>query len=258
MMYVTFDDIRQVSVVAKNEMKKFIRGKRLLIYVAIAALFFALTVIVPYLLLDPGEDFKVAVLGFSIASVSMLAAIAAILFASGVIASEFEERTALILFTRPIKKTAIFLGKIIGCLVFEVVVLAGVYLVLILMTYIIVDGGVPILDLLTSLGFAIMYLMAASSVAILLSSVVKKASTSAIIAFFLLFFITGAVTGLLQVFTDIEPWFMFDYVAELMITCVPDFGMTSTINNLESILVSTAWIIVSLILGWIAFIRREF
>jgi ABC-2 type transporter. len=257
-MYVTFDDIRQVSVVAKNEMKKFIRGKRLLIYVAIAAVFFALTVIVPYLLLEPGEDFKVAVLGFSIASVSLLAAIAAILFASGVIASEFEERTALILFTRPIKKTTIFLGKIIGCLLFEIMVLAGVYLVLILMTFFVVDGGVPIMELLTSLGFAIMYLMAASSVAILLSSVVKKASTSAIISFFLLFFLLSSVTGLLQIFTDIEPWFMFDYVAELMMTCVPDFNLTSTVSNLESILVSTLWIAVSLTLGWIAFTRREF
>ena len=257
-MYVTFDDIRQVSVVAKNEMKKFIRGKRLLIYVVIAALFFAVTVIVPYLLLEPGEDFKVAVLGFSIASVSMLAAIAAILFASGVIASEFEERTALILFTRPIKKTTIFLGKIIGCLLFEIIVLAGVYLILILMTFFVVDGEVPVMGLFTSLGFAIMYLMAASSVAILLSSVLKKASTSAVLSFFLLFMIIGIVTGLIQLFTEIEPWFMFDYAAELMMTSVPDIGVTSTMSNLESILVSSLWIGVSLVLGWIAFIRREF
>jgi hypothetical protein len=41
MMYATGDDFRQIYVVAKNEITKFVRGKRFTLYVALILIIFA-------------------------------------------------------------------------------------------------------------------------------------------------------------------------------------------------------------------------
>jgi ABC-type transport system involved in multi-copper enzyme maturation, permease component len=279
MMYATGDDFRQIYVVAKNEITKFVRGKRFTLYVALILIIFALITALPYLVGNdlgstPGE-----VLARYVDSISFLVVLAATLFASITIVSEFEERTALILFTRPIKKTSIFLGKIIGCIVLEITMIVAFYAAMAAVVFI-VGGAIPA-ELLISLSMALLFVFAASSIAILISSVMKKGSTCSILTFVLLLMIIPVISFAMGA-ADIDTWFMLNTASESMATSIPEYveinnaGLEEYADifeqlgmNMERFIIQApdllktsatmlAWGIVALVLAWAAFIRREF
>ena len=271
-MYVTADDFRQSFVVAKNEIKKFVRGKRFTLYVILVAVIFALITFIPYLVGGSLGDTAGEVVSKYVGSISLLAIFAATLFASVTIVSEFEERTALILFTRPIKKTSIFIGKVIGCIALELTMIIVLYAFIALAMFV-VGGGVSV-KLLTSLGLALLYVFAASSVGIFISSVMKKGSTAAILTFFLLLLIIPIISAALGG-AGIDSWFMLSNASDSISTCIPEY--IDMLNNMivhmgggvimeplssdgfvKAVSAMIGWSVVSLVLGWLAFIRREF
>jgi ABC-2 type transport system permease protein len=213
-------------------------------------------------------------------SMNILIILAATLFASVAIVSEFEERTALILFTRPIKKTSIFLGKILGCIILETVMIAVFYAGMAVVS-LIVAGSLPS-ELLVSFGIAFLFIVAASGVAIFISSIMKKGSTCAILAFVFLLLILPIISSVISQSTSIDPWFMLDKASDAISTSIPEYvtNMNEMMQNLidhmglppemvEQMMISApdlvkttvamiGWSVVSLVLAWIAFIRREF
>ena len=256
-MYFETDDLRQSYVVAKNEIVKFIRGKRFLAYVLLTVLIFVLITVIPYALGDGFSDVPVEVISLYASNVSFLIILAATLFASVVIVSEFEERTALVLFTRPIKKTSIFLGKVVGCIILETLMVVAYYLGAAVVS-LIVAGGIPT-EFFTSLGLAFMFIIATSGVAVLFSSVMKRGSMSAILTFFFFMMMLTIITTLIYYSGGVEPWFMADAAAgaidPLAVTIeplvfVPGPGIAA--------MTMTVWGSVSLVLAWLAFTRREF
>ncbi len=283
MMYVELDDFRQSYVVAKNEIRKFVRGKRFTLYVALIGIVFALITFLPYLVGGDLGNTSGEVISNYVPYVFLLVILAATLFASITVVSEFEERTALILFTRPIKKTSIFLGKILGCIILETVMVVVFYIGIMVVAFA-VSGSVSS-DLLISLGLAFIYVVATSGVAVLISSIMKKGSTCAILTFVLLLLILPIISGVLSM--SMDPWFMLDQAANSISTSMPEYvantndGMQALIDQLagmgfemdqdtiDSLLISApdlvksvgtmlGWGLITMILAWIAFIRREF
>jgi len=259
MMYFEVDDLRQSYVVAKNEVRKFLRGKRFAIYVVITIVAFALLTLLPYVTdFDPSEMFGSSiVLHFNF--VSHVALLAAVLFASVVFVSEFEERTALVLFTRPIKKTSIFIGKVIGCITLEIVIILLFYLGMAAVA--LFNGESITIHFFESLGMVSLYIVAASSVAVFISSIMKKGSTCVIMTFVLLWMMLPIITMILS-FSSIEPWFMLDWAAYAIVPSdIPGMmgGFGSSVPDLaEAAATMIGWSAVSLVLAWIAFIKREF
>ena len=275
MMYVTIDDFRQAFVVAKNEMKKFVRGKKFTMYIALITIVFLMITVLPYVVGDGLGDTPGDVVSSYMMFVSLLVILAATLFASVTVVSEFEERTALILFTRPIKKTSIFLGKVIGCILLELTMIVAFYAA-IAVVCLVVGGGVPF-ALLTSLGLAALFVFATSSIAIFISSVMKKGSTCAILTFVFLLLILPILSGVISSAID-PPWFMLDNASDAIANCVPEYldmmnGMIERIEEnlgidlgltipapdmLKTVVTMLGWGIVSIIMAWVAFIKREF
>ena len=259
-MYVEFDDIRQSYVVAVNEIRKFIRGKKFLIYAACVALIFIAWTVIPF---ATGNSFEEAyeggggIVSTYISFMAILIMVGATLFASNVIVSEFEDRTALVLFTRPIKKTPIFLGKILGCIVIEVFVIMLYYLG-VAAVVLIVDGNVPS-ELFTSMELAFMYILSASGVAVALSSILKRSGTAAIITFLFLLIGISIPTGAM-IIAGIDPWFMLDMAAAEMIPSdfVNGLPVIPMAHAARAMGVMAAWCVATMVLAWIAFIRREF
>jgi ABC-2 type transport system permease protein len=258
-MYIELDDFRQSFVVAKNEILKFIRGKKFLAYCIMIALVFALWTLLPFAL---GESFTEAYGGGNIipiylAFMSILIIVGATLFASNVIVSEFEERTALVLFTRPVKRTSIFVGKVLGCIIVESSLILLYYLgVAIILLW--VDGRIPP-ELFKSLGLASMYILSASGVAVAISSILKKSSTSAVLTFFSLLIIISMVSVALFI-ANIDPWFMLDQAANEMApsSIVGGMPVIPMEHAARACGVMAAWCVATMVLAWIAFIRREF
>ncbi|MDR2846243.1 MAG: ABC transporter permease [Candidatus Methanoplasma sp.] len=282
MMYVELDDFRQSYVVAKNEIRKFIRGKKFALYVGIVVAVFALMTFLPYVFGDNLGNTSGEVLSGYVSFISFLAILAATLFSSVIIVSEFEERTALILFTRPIKKTSIFIGKFLGCFALEAIVVVGFYAAVTLVSYIAPAERFIPSGLLTSLGFALLFMFAASAVAVFLSTVMKKGSSSAIMTFIVLLLILPVISMILGSAGGFDTWFMLDQVSDAISNSVPEYVDISNANidamadrfdipadmidrmkvHAPDVLKTTAsalaWGIVALVLSWVAFIRKEF
>lgn len=280
MMYVEADDLRQSYVVAKNEIRKFVRGKRFTLYVALIGIVFALITFLPYIFGDGLGNTAGDVISNYVSYVFLLVILAATLFSSVAVVSEFEERTALILFTRPIKKTSIFLGKIIGCIILETVMIVVFYIGIAVVTFA-VSGSIST-DLFVSLGLAFLYVVATSGVAILISSVMKKGSTCAILTFVFLLLILPIISGVISGSTSVDPWFMLDQAANSISTCLPEYVTLANemmVNMMEmmgipeseyasmliqapdilkTVICMVGWGTMSMVLAWIAFVRREF
>jgi len=99
--------LKQSYVVMKNEIVKFTRGKKMLLFTALIFLVLILLTAVPYLLGDGLTDNATELAASYSSFVALIVLLFATLFASTSLVSEFEERTALILFTRPVKKSSI-------------------------------------------------------------------------------------------------------------------------------------------------------
>ncbi|MDR2699064.1 MAG: ABC transporter permease [Candidatus Methanoplasma sp.] len=255
-MYIELDDFRQSYVVAKNEIRKFLRGRRFIIYILLTVLAFSLLTSVSYFYEDRVLLMFGNVVSLYLFFMQILIIVAAILFASVVIVSEFEERTALVLFTRPIKKTSIFIGKMVGCIVLETVMIV-VYYLGVAAAALFFDGHISEV-LFVSLGVAFLFILATTGVAILISSIVKKASTSTLLTFAFLLFILSIVSMLFAVSGN-DPWFMLDQAANSIGPTVTFEGETLILSEpAKAAGVMAIWGAVTTILAWFAFIKREF
>ena len=207
---------RQGYVVMKNEFRKFFSGKRMLIFLAMIALLLAILTVAPYLLGtelpdDPGR----LSMGY-IKMSPMIVLMAASLFASISIVSEYEERTALIIFTRPIRKVSIFGGKFAAAFLVNVAFTGLYYLVTAVVSLIVAHGVDP--DLYTSFGLAVAFAFAVSGIATLFSSFVKKASVATIFTFVTPLIILPVVSMVLQM-ADMNVSRMLDQAAAAIANC---------------------------------------
>jgi ABC-2 type transport system permease protein len=259
MMYVEKNDIKQISVIAKNEIRKFIRGKRFLIYVILAAAVFSMITFLPFAFEKDPWASMTGFLSTHLSFISLLVILAATLFTSSTYVSEFEERTALILFTRPVKKTTIFIGKSIGCFLMGAVVLIGYYAA-ISVAYIFFDDAPSASQFLASLGGLMLCLFAASGVAAVFSVIMKKSGTAAIMTFVTMLLLISIISGVIYVATGEMPWYMLDQAMSIVFACIPDVaaivGLTDfdIVNGVSALVV---WGAVSTFLAWLIFTRKE-
>jgi len=262
-MYVEMDDFRQSYVVAVNEIRKFIRGKKFLVYGLLVVLAFALFVILPFASGQGFHDFyqidhviiPAGIVPAFLSFMNIIVILGATLFASNVLVSEFEDRTALVLFTRPVKRTSIFIGKIIGCIVIETVVIVIYYLAIAVVSQA-ADGFVPT-ELFVSLGITFMYIVAASGVAILISSIMKRSGTSAVLTFFSLLLIIPIVSLIFMIAFG-DAWYILNIAASTLAPTFADGVYFPIVNVARTCGVMFVWGIVSMVLSWMIFVKREF
>ncbi len=196
------ENIRQSYVVMKNEIKKFFSGKRMMVFsIILAAIVFVLAV-APYLVGGEAQPFMF------VAVASLVVLMASTLFASISIVSEYEERTALIVFTRPISKFSIFTGKMLACLLVTIGFTFLYYLIAIIVGLLVEQSFSP--DMMVSFGLASAYAFATTGIAMLVSAFLKKASTSTIITFVILAVIFMALSLVLNAASVDTSWMLYD------------------------------------------------
>ncbi|MCL2149141.1 MAG: ABC transporter permease [Methanomassiliicoccaceae archaeon] len=244
------DNLRQAGVVAKYELKKYLRGKKMAIFAAIMALVLALITVSPYLSGEglPGDPVQLA---YPYASaMQLLVLLIATLFASGAVVSEFEDRTALVLFTKPLRKWSIFAGKaFIACIAGFAFVLA--YYAFIAAASLAAAGSVAP-HLLDSLCLALAYTAGTAGVALLISSLVKKSGTAAILTFMTLLVFMLLVSGILME-NSVDPWFMLDRAG----ACINDCLLNGDISVARESGVMLAWGLATGAAGYAVFRGRE-
>jgi len=252
-------DILQIAVVAKNEVIKCVRGRKFLISLAIIVLVFLLVTGLQFILgtWDSVKDIGMLV-DVYIDSLPMVIVLVVALLSSIAIVSEFEERTALILFTRPIRRTSIFMGKLVACTLIEAMIILAYYIMVIIVGLIKV-GGIP-LDFLTSFAFAVLYAFAASGIAFIISSFFKKGSVCTVVSILLLIVIFPIVSAMMTSDGG-DNWYMMDQAGDTIYTCIPEYvdHYNETLEQFDNVIQSAVDILKGFTddsldkgIGWIA------
>ena len=245
------DDLRQSLVVTKNEYCKYLRGRKIVIFTLLMALILGLLTFIVFWFDPAVEDIVVAYVG----SMALFILLAATLFSSSALVAEFEERTALILFTRPIRKWAIFTGKFLAAFTLTSAYLAVYYLVVFVVLAVKGEGLYP--GLLESFGLSVCYGLSSTGIAMFLSAFLKKASTASMLTFFALLLLISLITGVLSLAGVEDTWFMVDVASNsILLEVFNPYG--SDLNAARDAAVMIAWGVASLGASFLIFRKRDF
>jgi ABC-2 type transport system permease protein len=197
------------------EMKK--QRKKLYFFTVIAILVavllgYILQLFPEYLLSDTQADFFSGGLTF----ISFITLFAACLFFSGIICSEFNKRTGFIVFPK-INKYKLIVGKYLGNLILVVFIVAVYYFILGLFGFLYYGGPINI-RIFYSFGFAVLYVIALSSVVTLFSSFMKNVNITIIVTLVILFMGFNLADQIINlIFADaFEPLYSLAHLGKLI------------------------------------------
>ncbi|MEM0449674.1 MAG: ABC transporter permease [Methanomassiliicoccales archaeon] len=182
-------DLRQMLTVARYEVFKHLRSRRLIAILVIEVFLLAIMLSLPALLGRPYSDdpaeFVHDVLAFTFTNILII--LGATMFAGDAICSEFQSRTGYLLFPNPARRSTIYLGKFASTALIVFLIVSVWYWVAIV-SGAIVTGGVSVLAI-WSYALAVLFALAASSIGFLVSSILKGSTGALVLTFFLLFMI---------------------------------------------------------------------
>jgi len=204
------DDFKNMYLTIKFELLKHIKRKRILITLILAILIPLIFYIIPPLL---GHDYASTANGFAASNlgfVNLLIILSGAIFAGDSISGEFENKTGLLLFSTPQRKSSIFIGKYIASLIATWLIVSLYYLITIMETASIYGGSGISVEIAQSFLLALLYSTSIVSIVFFFSSIMKKTITSTLIGFFLLLMILPIITAVFTV-AEVDPWFIITH-----------------------------------------------
>jgi ABC-type transport system involved in multi-copper enzyme maturation permease subunit len=197
-------EFEKLRIVIGYEFLKHIRRKRLYIILALTLIAeLAVLILVPTL----GDGFpdNIMVMAALLSIGPSMATLGAIFFAGDAIAGEFENKTGFILFTNPVKRTTLVIGKYIACYV-SVLLLIILGYVILTISLLAIYGSVPI-ETLSSFGLCLLYAGAVLSVTFFFSAVMKGSMSATVITLVFIMVISSIIDSVLMM-TGQPHWFM--------------------------------------------------
>jgi ABC-2 type transport system permease protein len=197
-------DFEKLRVVISYEFLKHVRRSRLYIILGIALLAEALILILVPTLMTGGYPSNVKIMAALMTVGANLSALGAVFFAGDAIAGEYESKTGFLLFTNPVKRNVLWIGKY----------LAGFFAVTLLMifTYLIIAVSLLIIyhtvpwQMYESFGLAVFYAAAVLSTTFLFSAISRGAMGATITTLLFLWVISGILESVLAA-TNNPYWF---------------------------------------------------
>jgi len=197
-------EFEKLRIVTGYEFLKHIRRRRLYVILGLTVVAEVVVLILVPVLGDGYPDSVMAMAALLSVGPS-LATIGAIFFAGDAIAGEFENKTGFMLFTNPVRRTTLVIGKYLACY--------GAVLLLVILGYVIVSisllsiyGSVPI-ETLSSFGLCLLYTGSVLSVTFFFSSISKGAMGATVITLVFIMVISGIIDSVLTI-TGQPHWFM--------------------------------------------------
>jgi ABC-type transport system involved in multi-copper enzyme maturation permease subunit len=197
-------EFEKLRIVTGYEFLKHIRRKRLYVILGLTLVAeLAILILVP--VLGDGFPDNVMVMAALLSVGPSLAGIGAIFFAGDAIAGEFEGKTGFILFTNPVKRTTLVIGKYLACYS-AVLLLIVLGYVIVTISLLAIYGTVPI-ETLSSFGLCLLYAGAVLSVTFFFSSISKGAMGATVITLVFIMVISTIIDSVLAM-TGQPNWFM--------------------------------------------------
>jgi len=163
-------------------------------------------------------DFRESAKSFSssfMQFVSTLIIICIVFFGADALVSEYQTRTAYLLFPNPIKKEVMFLGKFLASFIASLL-MVGLFYVLIVVLSLLSVGGVAFY-LPLSFAFATLFLISILAVAFFISSIMKGSTGAIVLTFFLMFMILPIVQSVGMI-SGMKMWFLVTFTGDLTST----------------------------------------
>ena len=195
----------QVVTVASYEIRKYIRGRRLLGMVILVGLIVGLFVGLP-----PALGIKYASTPDAFVSTfatfsGLLVVLGGVLFASDALVSEHEKRTGYFLFPNPVRREILVLGKIAASVIVCAAVLSLYYGAAAIAALAVTHSLTW--DVGLSYVYSLAYMIAVVGIAYLISALLKSTVAAAVLTFFLFTLIFNIVGSILPL-AKVEPWFI--------------------------------------------------
>ncbi len=195
----------QVVTVASYEIRKYIRGRRLLGILILVGLIIGLFLGLPPALGTPYASNPNAFVSTFATFTGLLVVLSGVLFAADALVSEHEKRTGYFLFPNPVRREVLVLGKITASLIVSAAVISLYYgaaamAALIITKSLTWDVGLSYL-------YALSYMTAIVGVAYLVSAMFKSTVAATVLTFFL-FTLIFSIVGALLPAAKIDPWFI--------------------------------------------------
>ncbi len=198
-------DLSQAWTVAVYEIRKYLRGRRLLGMLILLALIVGLLLGLPKALGQPYPSDPDRFVASFAQFASILIVLCGVLFAADALVSEHEKRTGYFLFPNPVRRETIVVGKLLASLVASGFIILLYYAAAILSALVITGGVTGAMAL--SAAYALAYMACVVGVAFLLSSILRGTISASVLTFFLFTLIFTLVDGLLNA-AKVSPWFV--------------------------------------------------
>src|SRR5712691_13434733 len=192
---MTAGPVAQVFTVASYEIRKYIRGRRLLGILILVSLIIGL-----FLGLPPALGIKYASTPDAFVSTfatfsGLLVVLGGVLFASDALVSEHEKRTGYFLFPNPVRREILVLGKIAASVIVCAAVLSLYYGAAAIAALAVTHSLTW--DVGLSYVYSLAYMIAVVGIAYLISALLKSTVAAAVLTFFLFTLIFGIVGAIL-------------------------------------------------------------
>ncbi len=206
--------VRQVIDTALFEMNR--QWKKVLIFcIAEAGLFTVLVIMVETFFTLPPDPRNFIPFFFSTFSFyTYIMYITAVFLGAPSIAPDFEKQTGHQLFPR-ISRGRLLAGRIIGLYILYAIFLAFYYLLIVIYSAVRFEGVVPV-ELLWSLGFALLYGFTILSWVVLLSALMKNTGGAFGLGIGSLLVIFYMAEMFLPMFLEVEPFFLLTYYFNIL------------------------------------------
>lgn len=188
-------ELEKLRVVTGYEFLKHIRRKRLY---AILGLTLAaeLAVLIGLPLLMDGYPKNIMVMAAMLTIGPSLAIYGAVFFAGDAIAGEFESKTGYLLFTNPVRRSTLVIGKYLACCVAVILLIIFGYAI-VAIALLAIYGNVPI-EAAKSFGLCLLYAGSVLSVTFLFSSLSKGGMGATVMTLLFIMVISGIIQSVLM------------------------------------------------------------
>ncbi|HYA33494.1 MAG TPA: ABC transporter permease [Candidatus Bathyarchaeia archaeon] len=230
-------DLRQLFVVSKYELLKYLRGKRLLIIIALIAIIGALNLVVPPTIGSGYDPDPVAFSSGMLNEIGILVVLCATFFGADAIVSEFEQKTGLVLFSNAVKRHVVLLGKFVASAVVSVGAVALYYAITVI-AVVVIDGSVAANTSLSFL-YALAYLFGILAIAYLFSVVLKSSVYSIVLTFFTFFLILPIVDRVGSTIAHFKPWFSITFASGIILNIFQQPYPTDVVRTVQRTFGST-------------------
>jgi ABC-2 type transport system permease protein len=207
-------EVKRLGVVIAYEFLKHVRRKRLYV-ILLLVLITEAAVLIGFPALLNGFPDNVKLMAAMLSVGPSMAVIGAIFFSGDAIAGEFESKSGFMLFTNPVKRTTLVLGKYIAaCIAVAILVIFG-YLIVCLSLFVIYQEIPP--ETAQSFGLCLLYGACVVAFTFLFSSVSKGAMGATVITLVVIMVISGVIESVLML-ADKPYWFLISTAGDSITT----------------------------------------